>query len=670
VSRRYTRAALIGTATVVGAGIAGVRLTSGGGRVTPPPGPAPSRHAVETDFPGRPDGSGWGDGWLPVHYDRELDIQDGRGRYAVPQGLRETAADQTMPVMRRDFVHADGEQMLELTTDDATLRPGVLLRATAPFRYASVTLENGELVVADNEFDGRAERGRASTTPLLAGRPHGLRVRYLGGRLWARAWPLGSAEPGWQIEAAIHTAGAGDPGVLTVHPTSLRACTLSVRRHRAVTDQVPLPTPPVCPVLVAGIPEPTAAGGHRLALRAWCTQPAGMRFEWSETGPAGPFAHGPKQDARSGPYTGSQVVDVTGRRLDWRVRTWSATSGAEAVTPLHRIDIPDTGEGLTLLAASCYKLIGADRNRGFQRLGGAAAQTPAGLVFEGDLGYPGNWRDAVYHRSTDFFADRFQRALADPGFVELRRSVPVGFVMDDHDYGPDNGADRTTVLPWTISLWDRITAGAPAAGYFDFRIGDVHCLTLDGRRYCDPVTEPNTPAKTRLGMRQRAWMEDILRGSDARLFVLFSADMFGSRWNDGTGRRTLDCYLYGWPDEYRWAMTLFTDIQLTGRRVLIVSGDCHSLRINRHPDPGGRSAAAGHPVIEFVCSGIRAELWEEAAPGDPMVDRRRYRVGQSGAGLVEIDPVGAAGRSITLRAIAASGSGLDAWPPLVLPFAP
>jgi hypothetical protein len=113
------------------------------------------------------------------------------------------------------------------------------------------------------------------------------------------------------------------------------------------------------------------------------------------------------------------------------------------------------------------------------------------------------------------------------------------------------------------------------------------------------------------------------------------------------------------------------DAQLRGKRVLIVSGDCHSLRIDQHPDPEGRPEAAGMRITEFTCAGIRCELWSGAAPGDPNVDRSRYKLNVSGAGLIEIDPPGAADRSVTLRAIdATAGRPLDTWQPLVLPFKP
>jgi PhoD-like phosphatase len=227
------------------------------------------------------------------------------------------------------------------------------------------------------------------------------------------------------------------------------------------------------------------------------------------------------------------------------------------------------------------------------------------------------------------------------------------------------------VKPWAIAVWNRIHADPATDGYFDFRLGDVHCLTLDGRRYADPVDTPDTPAKTKLGRRQLDWARRILATSDARLFVVFSADTFAAREDPRTHAPIDDCFITGWPADYRRMLTAFVDVQLTGRRVLVLSGDAHGLRMHHHPDPAGRPEAAQLPVVEFICSGLRPELWSAARQGDPSLDRSRYVLGVPGAGMLVVDPPGATPRTVTLRAIdARAGHRFDAFAPLRLPFAP
>jgi hypothetical protein len=118
-------------------------------------------------------------------------------------------------------------------------------------------------------------------------------------------------------------------------------------------------------------------------------------------------------------------------------------------------------------------------------------------------------------------------------------------------------------------------------------------------------------------------------------------------------------------------MTRFMDVQLGGRRVVVLSGDAHGLRMHYHPDPRGRPRAASLSVTEFICSGLRPGLWTASNPDDPTLDPRRHVLGRPGGGMLVIDPPGAAGRALTMRAIQVEeDQPLDAFPPLRLGYAP
>jgi len=242
--------------------------------------------------------------------------------------------------------------------------------------------------------------------------------------------------------------------------------------------------------------------------------------------------------------------------------------------------------------------------------------------------------------------------------------VPTGFTIDDHDYGPINNADRTDYAHWAPPLWGRIHADPDPKGYFDFRFGDAHCLTLDVRRYADPVTMPNTPQKTRIGHAQFHWMQSILETSDAGLFVVFSAGIFASRYH------VTDCWLKGYPNEYDRAIRLFMSVQAGGKRVIILSGDAHGMRIHYHPYPQ-RIKPQGATVVEFICSGVRPRVYSGADVGDPTVDPKRNVLGRYGGGMLNLDPPSAADRRITLSAVSGDiGQPGNIFPPLVLPFQP
>jgi hypothetical protein len=179
-----------------------------------------------------------------------------------------------------------------------------------------------------------------------------------------------------------------------------------------------------------------------------------------------------------------------------------------------------------------------------------------------------------------------------------------------------------------------------------------------------PVTDPDTAQKTKLGQAQRTWLESLLSTTDAALVVVYSADVFASR-------RNLDCFVFGWPDEYRRLMTAFMSLQLRGTRVVILSGDAHGLRIHRHPDPANRPGADGLSVVEFICSGLAPRSWSLPAPHDATLDRDRIVMDHRGLGLIDIDPAGTPQRSLRLRAISGEQGGPhDLFPPLQLSVAP
>lgn len=643
---RLTRRAVIGgAAAVVVGGLAAARYLA-----------SESNAAVCAGFqPG-----GWGPDWVATHWMR-LGTCRGGNALVVPKGLQGTAVDQPIPVFMQDRDFATGEIELAFKTSNPTLRPGILFGATSPFAFRGVTVERGRLVLAEYEREERRVVASISVEPLQVGRETRLLVVVADGRVQAR---LGSAE----LSANLSTRH-GAPGVLAVHPLDLRRADLAVSRFDVLPDGSFSPTRPVCVISTTGTPVPRFNGGWTTRVQAWSAWPADVVFEVSDSEDMAGATALPAIQLTQPPYVARADLSYGERPVYWRAGLRSRTSSSNVVSGVHAVAPPARDRPLVLLAASCAQFTGPPENRGLDRLVRAAPERPALLVYQGDIGYPNNYVHAAYSAKEDFFSDRFQRLLARPDLVELRRQVPLGTTIDDHDYGPPNNANRNTVREWAIDLWNRIHPDPSDDGYFDTRFGDVHCLTLDVRRYADPASTPNSPTKSRLGARQFTWLERRMKESDARLFVVFSAGTFARRANDQQAK-VRDTFIYGWPAEYERAMGLFMSIQSQGRRVVIVSGDAHSMRIHRHPDPlSGLETSV--PVWEFICSGLRAELWSGAPDGDPTVDPNRNVLGHSGSGMIVVDPPGSDERSITLRAIAARANDpLDLFPPLELPFEP
>jgi hypothetical protein len=567
-----------------------------------------------------------------------------------------------MPVFLLDHGCASATHQMAFSVDNPSLRPGLMFSGTSDLDYLGVTLEDGHLVLARYERGGRSEVARAGCPKLSAGALHILQVTVQGTTVRARVWPSGGSAPAWQLTGRAGHIPAGTPGVLLVHPTDHQPATLLVRSYALHAAHAFLPTSPTVTVTTTGVTLLRPDGRYDVRMRAISAFPARITFHVARAGGTTTL---PALDTPTPPYGAlAQVTAEPGERVTWQAELESLTSGAKVTSAPQEVIGQRPQDRLVLFATSCEQFSGVRPSRTYAALDEAAPVRPASMVFQGDLGYANNIFHSCYLSAPDFFADRFRRILGGHDFAVLRSRVPTGFTIDDHDYGPTNNADRTDYAHWAPPLWGRIHADPDPKGYFDFRFGDTHCLTLDVRRYADPVSMPDKPNKTRIGEVQFAWMQSILESSDAKLFVIFSAGIFASRY------RVVDCWLKGYPHEYDRAMRLFMSVQERGKRVLILSGDAHGMRIHYHPYPQ-RVEPHGAKVIEFICSGVRPRVYSGADLGDPTVDPRRNVMGRYGGGMVNVDPPSAADRRVTLSAVSGDiGRPGNIFPPLVLPFQP
>jgi hypothetical protein len=611
---------------------------------------------------------GWGTDWVMPHWRHFHSTGDSRV-LRLPAGLAGTAPDQPIPAFLQDHDLTTGEVnvVFEVTRD--SLRPGVLLGGITPFDFRAITVEGDRLVVAEYNREGRELLATADVRGLVSGRRFRLGVSIGSDETRATLCTVDDEEQCGEL-VVLQPPRRGAPGVIAVHPPDLEPAEMSLSSFDVKSDDGFSKTPPVCVVAMTGTPVQDE-DGDRARVQVWSAWPASVVFE-RRVSDASDWEEINRVVADSQPYVARTLIAMDGEQvIQWRARLRSLTSRQESTTAIHELGPPSRTTPLVLLAASCAHLVGPPPNEGFERLQSAAPAAPRLLVFQGDLGYPNNSRDAAYLATPDFFADRFQRLLARPDFSELRRKTAIGITLDDHDYGPRNNAHRGSVEPWAVDLWNKIHVNPSNDGFFEIRLGDVHCLALDVRRYADSVRAPVNPEKTRLGAEQLAWMESRLRESDGRLFVVFCGGTFARRTTATDVGIGHDTFVYGWPDEYRRTMSLFNEIQETGRRVLLVSGDSHSMRVHHHPDPISEMEPTNLPVVEFICAGLRASLWDGAPENDPTLDVSRHVLGRSGGGMIVVDPPTRRPRQITLRAIGAGDDDpVDLFPPLVMPFEP
>jgi phosphodiesterase/alkaline phosphatase D-like protein len=620
---------------------------------------AQAREVFRTDFSGRRAAADWSHGTsrFLTRFPERVGVREQAGQIQLPRTLATAGASQPVPTFLLDHDTALPTLTMRFSASGHAAKPGLVFGAMSIFAYHAVTIEEGALVLSRFERSRRVVLHRSHAIPLAAGHIYELQVAVTPGRIRARVGRGGVASLGrYQLDVRENVAH-GMTGVLLVGEPGRPETTVRLRSLKLATLDQPRRTPMRPVYLLSGAPDQS---GHT-ALRIGAERASRITFEWTHD-PSFRSKQVRTVSAGAWPHTARTSIS-TEQETWWRAVIEDPHTGEHHQTAVQRIRPHRSSEKLVMAAASCAQLWDAPDYHGLHRfLAEAAPAPPAVLAYQGDFGYPSNSHASCLRAEPDFYQDRISRFLSDPNFTALRERMPVAFTMDDHEYGPQNNCNRTTLYPWTIELWNKMHADPSDHGYLEWRTGDVHCLTLDGRRYSDPPSRPESSAKTKLGATQKAWLKQTMLRSQAELFVVFSADIFASRNGD-------DCWLYGWSTEYQELMTFFHELQLDGKRVVIVSGDAHGMRVHNHPDPESRPGAPS--VVEFICSGLRARTWSMERAGDQTLDPERRVSGKSGLGMIVIDPPGEPDRNVHLRAIAGDpGTPLDMFPPLTLPFRP
>ena len=172
-----------------------------------------------------------------------------------------------------------------------------------------------------------------------------------------------------------------------------------------------------------------------------------------------------------------------------------------------------------------------------------------------------------------------------PEFRRLVSGSPVYSIWDDHDFGMNDswGGPEEAVPYWKPMVWEIFTqnwvnptygSGDEPGGWFDYHIGDVHFILLDGRYYREDTGRmggEGVENPSMLGPAQMDWLEETLTSSEATFKVLVSpvswhydAKGDGANRVDGwTGYKNERETIFSWIDEH----------EIDG--VLLMSSDRH-----------------------------------------------------------------------------------------------
>jgi membrane-associated phospholipid phosphatase len=230
------------------------------------------------------------------------------------------------------------------------------------------------------------------------------------------------------------------------------------------------------------------APGHqraRVVLRPVAGPAAGAVASASVDVGAGRFARmvvGGLEPAREYRY----VVEVDGRRDrsrgDGTVRTFAA--GAT---------------DLTVAVGSCART--GSNGLVFEAI---ARKRPDLYVISGDMHY-GN----LYETDVAMHQDVLTRALTAPAQAALYARVPVAYMWDDHDFGPNDADAASPSRAAAAAAYRRVV---PHYGLPD-DVGVYQAFTVGRVRFVMSDTRSQRTATSMLGARQLAWLEHELRTS-------------------------------------------------------------------------------------------------------------------------------------------------------------
>ncbi len=171
----------------------------------------------------------------------------------------------------------------------------------------------------------------------------------------------------------------------------------------------------------------------------------------------------------------------------------------------------------------------------------------------------------------------YYRRQSQPEWGKLAKAVPIYSIWDDHDFttndgwgGPDIEKPSWKRDVWEIykENWDNPYYGGGKENpgcWFDFRIGDVHFIMIDGRYYRE---SPKDQSPSMLGPVQMKWLKKTLADKPATFKVICSNVPMAPKVKPGS-KDTWD----GYSDERSAIYQFIADQKLPG--VVILSADRH-----------------------------------------------------------------------------------------------
>ncbi|MEW5876401.1 MAG: alkaline phosphatase D family protein [Candidatus Zixiibacteriota bacterium] len=286
----------------------------------------------------------------------------------------------------------------------------------------------------------------------------------------------------------------------------------------------------------------------------------------------------------------NRVVDlpITGLSPDTRYRYALEVDGNldTSLTGWFRT-FPDSPTSFTIALGSCAQT--ASAHTVFTTI---KDHDPLLFLHTGDFHY-----ENIGVNDPNVFRAAYESVLASATQSALYRSVPIAYIWDDHDYGPNNSdstapgrtASRLTYQEY-VPYYPLPAGTGDVPIYQAFDIGRVRFILTDSRSARSPYTATDNAAKTMLGATQKAWFkQELLNSRDTYPLIVWvnTLPWIGTTGDDGW-------YLY--TTERREIADFLKDNGISN--ICMLSGDAHMIAI----DDGTNSdyatgGGAGFPVF-------------------------------------------------------------------------
>jgi hypothetical protein len=278
--------------------------------------------------------------------------------------------------------------------------------------------------------------------------------------------------------------------------------------------------------------------------------------------------------SESADFTDARYVDV--ERRDGTIAVFAA-DGLTPDTAYHyavevdgRLDTVRTGRFTTFPEgpASFRFTVGACARVGSNGsvFDAILAEEPLFHLIAGDFHY-----GDIPHDERDRYDEVIDLTLQQPAQSALYRSVPIGYVWDDHDYGPNDAdsfsSSRAAAMnAYRANIPSYELAGEDTSVYQSFDVGRVRFLLTDAR-------SSRIPGETMLGQQQLDWLLDQLTAAadEAALVVWLNPVPWVAEAEEGAD------HWGGFDSERRTIADVIAEHDLD---LLMVSGDAHMVAID------------------------------------------------------------------------------------------